>query len=98
MALPSRRHGTAWARIIFQPLDCQWFAVARSPKRKRRSLVQRWRLLMRLLPRNFGRTVTRLDNAFNMRAKMRRWPKAAEVPTLEVALIQVTRRSRKRRA
>jgi len=80
----------AWnsvARIIFQPLDCRCFAVARSPKRKRRDLAQRWPSLMRLLPRNFGRTVTRLDNAFNMRAKMRRWLSATEVPTLEVAPI-----------
>jgi len=86
-ALPSRRPGTAWAPIIFQRLDCQWFGVARLLKRKQRDLAQRWPSLMKFLPRSFGRTETRLDNAFTMRAKMRLWPSVTEAPTLEGAPI-----------
>src|SRR5207247_4887325 len=41
--------GTASGRIIFQPLDCQWFGVARSPKQRRPSPVPRSRLLTKFL-------------------------------------------------
>src|SRR5947208_9787873 len=82
-ALLSRQLGTAWARIIFQPLDCRCCVVARLPRRKQHSLVRGWQSLMNLWPKSFGRTATHLDNGFNIRAKVRRRGSAAEAPPVE---------------
>src|SRR6267143_3795641 len=71
-ALLSRQPGTAWARIIFQPLDCRCCVVARLPRRRQHNLVREWQSLMNLWPKSFGRTATHLDNAFSMLAKIRR--------------------------
>src|SRR4030095_5318144 len=79
-ALLSRQRGTAWARIIFQPLDCRCFAVARLRRREQHNLVRVWQSLMSLWPKSFGGTVTHLDNAFSMRAKIRRRGSAAAAP------------------
>src|SRR5437879_13494869 len=92
-ALPSRWPGTAWARIIFQPLDCQWFGVARSPKRKRLDPARRSRLSTKFWQRSSGRMGMRLDNAFNMRAEVHSQSRA-EVPTADAAGLGVKRRGR----
>src|SRR5437773_12176668 len=84
-ALLSRQRGTAWVRIIFQPLDCRCCVVARLPRRKQHNLVRGWQLLMNLWPKSSGRTVTHLDNAFSMRPKIRRRGSAAEAPPAERA-------------
>src|SRR5205814_5994177 len=84
-AVLSRQPGTAWARIIFQPLDCRCCVVARLPRRKQHNLVRVWQSLMSLWPKSFGRTVTQLDNAFSMRVKMRGRGSAAEALPVERA-------------
>src|SRR5947208_15912623 len=84
-ALLSRQLGTAWARIIFQPLDCRCCVVARLPRRKQHNLVRVWQSLMSLWPKSFGQTVTHLDNASSMQAKMRGRGSAAEAPPVERA-------------
>src|SRR5436190_5555903 len=84
-ALLSRRPGTAWARIILQRLDCRCCVVARLPRRKQHNLVRGWQSLMNSWLKSFGRTVTRLDNAFSMRPKIRRLGNAAEAPPVERA-------------
>src|SRR5213076_2284843 len=71
-AFLSRQLGTAWARIIFQLLDCRCCVVARLPIRKQHNPVRGWQSLMKLWPKSFGRTATHLDNVFSMRAKIRR--------------------------
>src|SRR5436305_6456946 len=82
-ALLSRQLGTAWARIIFQPLDCRCCVVARLPRRKQHNLVRVWKSSMNLSPKSFGRTVTHLDNACSMPAKIRRRGSTAEAPPVE---------------
>src|SRR5438067_2830858 len=84
-ALLSRQRGTAWARIIFQLLDWRCCAVARLPRRKQPSMVRAWQSLMSLWPKSFGRTMTHLDNAFDMRAERSRRGNAAEAPPVERA-------------
>ena len=72
--------GTAWARIIFQPLDCQWCVVAHLPKRRQHNLVRGSQSLTKLLAKSSGRMVMRSDNAFSMRTEMRRRPSSGDAP------------------
>src|SRR6266404_6037472 len=85
-ALLSRQPGTAWAGIIFQPLDCRCSVVARLPRRKQHNLGRGSQSLMNLWPKGFGRTATHLDNAFSMRAKIRRRGSEAEALPVERAV------------
>ena len=65
--------GDSWSRVYRSRSNTTWSEV--------------WQSLTSLLPKSFGRTVTRLDNAFSMQAKMRRRASAAEAPQVEGAPI-----------
>src|SRR5207244_11666941 len=96
-ALLSRQLGTAWARIIFQPLDCRCCVVARLRRWKQHNLVRVWQSLMSLWPKSSGRTVPQVDNVLSLGGKLRGRGGAARARPVERAPGGATRKVSTRR-